>query len=348
MKITRATLRKMWPNAPAHVVSEVARVSEEVFAEFEIEDKLVVAMAMAHISHECGGGTIIRENMSYRAPRIMEIFGDGRDINGNWFNPQTKKRRHSAMISPAEAHVLAGKPRDLSERVYGVGNPTKAKEFNNTLPGDGFRFRGGGMLQLTGKNNYERIGTMVGVDLLHHPELLEDPAISFRVAIAEFVKLQCVKPSLSADINPTKACEITTLRINGGYNGLAEREVWFKKWKSVLDRQIENGDDEQEPTRPGPVPTPVPEPSPIPEPEEPRGGESDQPDKPSRSKTLWSVITGIISSMAMAVWNWISDNPQWFILIICVLVAALFIVVGRARLREIFEQLYSKYLNGRL
>jgi putative chitinase len=69
--------------------------------------------------------------MNYSAPRLLEIFG----VN-----------RHSAAVTAFEAEKLARKPEAIAERVYGLGNPRKARELGNTQPGDGFRFRGNGIL----------------------------------------------------------------------------------------------------------------------------------------------------------------------------------------------------------
>ena len=55
---------------------------------------------------------------------------------------------------------LLGNPEALAERVYGLGNPGKAKELGNTIAGDGYRYRGGGVLQTTGGANYRRMATL--------------------------------------------------------------------------------------------------------------------------------------------------------------------------------------------
>ncbi|MFL9829061.1 hypothetical protein ABTU92_30075, partial [Rhodoplanes sp. SY1] len=118
--ITKTMLVKLWPRAPQAKIVLIARIAKPVLAEHGIDDPLVVAHLMAQISHENGAGTIVREDMRYRAPRIMEIFGVG---------------RHSAKVNEAEAARLAGRPAELAERVYGLGNPKKARELGNTEPG---------------------------------------------------------------------------------------------------------------------------------------------------------------------------------------------------------------------
>ena len=212
--LTQDTLRRLWPRAPSSTVAAIARTAENVFASTGINTPLRQEHFLAQISHECGAGTIVRENMNYSARRLMEIFGVG---------------RHSAKITEAEAQRLAGHPELIAERVYGLGNPSKARELGNTQPGDGFRYRGNGMLQLTGRASHRRIGQMVGLDLEAHPELLEDAATSFRVAAQEFVALNCLSAADADDV------VLVTRRVNGGRNGLAERTVWLRRWKAVLD-----------------------------------------------------------------------------------------------------------------
>jgi putative chitinase len=215
-----AALSRLWPRAPRATVEAVAAIAEPAFARYGVETPLEIAHCMAQVSHECGAGRIVRENMNYRAERIVEIFGYDKD---------RKRWVHSARVTDAEAEQLAHHPEALAERVYGLGNPKKARELGNTEPGDGYRFRGNGMLQLTGRAAHRRIGKLIGVDLENDPEQLEDPAISFRVAVAEFVALRCLEPAAADDI------VVVTKRVNGGRNGLADRIVWLRKWKTALE-----------------------------------------------------------------------------------------------------------------
>lgn len=207
-------LNKLWPRAKASVRNAVIAIHEKEFRDHGMADPTTIAVFMGQISHECGGGTIIRENMYYKRLRIMEIFGVG---------------KHSAKVTEEEARTLEGQPQALAERVYGLGNPKKAKELGNTRAGDGYRFRGGGMLQLTGGYNYKTRGDKIGYNLYDNPDQLDNPTISFRVAVAEFVGLGCVPFAKQGDV--TKV----TLKVNGGKNGLADRQVWTRRWLAELE-----------------------------------------------------------------------------------------------------------------
>lgn len=99
---------------------------------------------------ETGGLTILWESGAYSADGILRVFGEG---------------RHSARVTPAEARKLAGNGPALFERVYGLGNPGKARELGNTQPGDGWRCRGLGLNQITGRWAHERYAAKVGCSL---------------------------------------------------------------------------------------------------------------------------------------------------------------------------------------
>ena len=118
-------------------------------------------------------------------------------------------------------------------------NPRKAKILGNTQAGDGERFKGRGYLQITGRDNYRRIGRMIGVDLENNPQFLEKPEVAARAAIAYWRSR--VQPKLDTDSSVRDA----TRRINPGMKGLKDRERHFKKYQTAqLDEiaRIPQGD----------------------------------------------------------------------------------------------------------
>src|SRR5262249_9734445 len=124
-----------------------------------------------NMMQETGGFALIWESMKYSAERLIDIFG------------------RAAAITPEEAQHLAFHEEAIAERVYGLGNPPKARKLGNIKPGDGWRYRGGGFLQTTGRENYRTLGQQIGIDLEGHPELLEDPLVSLRAACAQWHRL---------------------------------------------------------------------------------------------------------------------------------------------------------------
>ena len=181
----------------------------DLFARFEVTTPLRVAHFLAQLLHESGGGTVLFENLRYTTPaRLAQIFGLG---------------NHSAAIRADEIPQLLGRPEALAERVYGLRNPRKARELGNLDPGDGFRYRGGGLLQTTGRGNYRRMGQGCGVDLEVDPGLVAAPEHALKPALQEWADGNL---NLAADLNDI---ERITRRINGGFNGLADRRAWFAR-----------------------------------------------------------------------------------------------------------------------
>lgn len=96
------------------------------------------------------------------------------------------------------------------------------KDLGNLQPGDGARFKGRGLLQTTGRANYAALATATGLDCVNHPELLEDPANAVEAACRFWVS----RPGLNAAADAADV-KRTTLLINGGYNGLTDRQTFF-------------------------------------------------------------------------------------------------------------------------
>jgi len=101
-------------------------------------------------------------------------------------------------------------------------------DLGNTQPGDGFRFRGRGLIQITGRANYAACGEALGLDFLAHPELLEQPDGASRSA-AWFWS----RHGLNAYADDGDFVTLTR-RINGGTNGLADREARWQTAKTAL------------------------------------------------------------------------------------------------------------------
>ena len=103
---------------------------------------------------------------------------------------------------------------------------TLAARLGNTESGDGRRFKGRGPIQVTGRANYRRYGDLLGVDLIADPPRAADPTVAFRIAA-----LFWARNGLNelADQGTADAFRQITRRINGGFNGLAERQQFFAR-----------------------------------------------------------------------------------------------------------------------
>lgn len=138
----------------------------------------------------------LREDLWYSADRIGVVW------------PELADRAES----------LAGNPEALANAAYAnrYGNGDEAS-------GDGWCFRGRGLIQITFKDNYVRFGDIAKVDLLNGPDSAADPATAVKIALAYWEHTGC---NQLADKNDIRGI---TLRINGGLNGLAQREVMTGK-----------------------------------------------------------------------------------------------------------------------
>jgi putative chitinase len=103
-------------------------------------------------------------------------------------------------------------------------------DLGNTQRGDGRRYKGRGILQLTGRNNYRLYGQVLGVDLEGHPHRAAEPALSLVIA-CEYWKRRIINPDCDRD-----DLVAVTRKVNGGTNGLADRRILLGKAKIALAR----------------------------------------------------------------------------------------------------------------
>ena len=204
---TVTAITKLSPHARSNYLDAI-REGGPLFEAHGITTPQRMSHFMAQAMTETGGFTVVRENMNYSVPRMLEIFGVG---------------KHSARVKASEAPSLANNAEALAERVYGLGNPGKAEELGNTEPGDGFRYRGNGVLQTTGRGAHKKMGQAFGLDFENNPELVAAPEHALKPALKEWSDNNL---NNFADQNKIR---IITKRINGGFNGLEERKAFFAK-----------------------------------------------------------------------------------------------------------------------
>lgn len=102
------------------------------------------------------------------------------------------------------------------------------KDLGNIHKGDGVKFRGRGLIQLTGRSNYERASKALGVDFVSRPELIEQPDFATMVS--------CWWWNMKGlnEVADTGDFRKVTRIVNGGYNGFSDREFWYKKALEIL------------------------------------------------------------------------------------------------------------------
>jgi putative chitinase len=120
--------------------------------------------------------------------------------------------------------IASGEAYDMSV------NPRLAKTLGNTELGDGPRFKGRGVIQLTGRANYKAAGKALGLDLVKNPEKVAEPSLAFRVAGWYWSKHGLNEVADTGDFDRI------TRTINGGLNGKADRDALFVLCSKVLNR----------------------------------------------------------------------------------------------------------------
>lgn len=180
---------------------------DKVMREYGITAPLDQAMFIAQIGHESLDFTRVVENLNYSADRLLATFG-------KYFDAESAQEYGRTSEHPANQQAIA--------------NIVYANRMGNGYPGsnDGWNYRGRGLIQITGHDNYRDCGTGIGADLLTSPQLLENDKDAALSAAWFYVSKGCLK-------YPGDAEKITKI-INGGTNGIDDRRKRFEKAKSVL------------------------------------------------------------------------------------------------------------------
>jgi putative chitinase len=189
-----------------HVPDAVIAQIPDTAAKFNITNPLRLAHFLAQCGHESGGFRAVSENLNYSAKGLLGTFP-------KYFNATT-------------AAQYERKPEMIASRVYGgrMGNGDESTK-------EGFKFRGRGYIQLTGKSNYTNFTKFIGEDCIANPDLV---ATKYPLASAAFFfdsnKLWSICDLGSSDDVVTKV----TKRVNGGTIGLADRIKHFKEYYALL------------------------------------------------------------------------------------------------------------------
>lgn len=215
-----AIAKKLCPRAKPSYLEAIAK-GGALFTAHGITTPLRMAHFLAQCFHETGGLFYERESGAYSAAALTKTFGVG---------------KHSAGITAAEARALANNGPAIFERVYGFGNPAKAKELGNIQPGDGWRYRGGGIMQTTGRYNYRVIGQKVGVDFETNPELVVSPEHALKPALAEWTKGKLNRFADADNILAiSRAINLGNSSSKRKPNGLEDRQAWLRKIKPLVE-----------------------------------------------------------------------------------------------------------------
>lgn len=184
------------------------------------------AMFMAQMSHESNGFKRLTENLNYKPARLLAIFPSKFDS-----------------LEDAQA-VVGGGQSAIAERVYG-----NRQSLGNVHPGDGYRYRGRGIVQLTGRTNYRRAGQAIGVDLEADPDKAAILDVAVKAALWFWKDKDIGRHARQGNV------EKVTLLINGGKIGLADRKREYAEWQRRLSLPVVSPKSPTAPVlRTGPLP----------------------------------------------------------------------------------------------
>lgn len=176
-----------------------------------INTPLRLAHFFAQIDHESAGGKHLVENLNYSKDGLLKIFM--RDFD-------TNKDRKLSENEIKVAEMLARKPEQIANFVYARQNGN-----GNVNSGDGWRYRGRGYIQITGRENYSELSKDTGVDFVSNPDLLENEANAMVSACWFWNDKGLNKHADNDDI-----IKVTRI-INGGLNGIDHRKELLDSYK---------------------------------------------------------------------------------------------------------------------
>jgi len=190
-----------------HIPDAVIAMIPDTAAKFAINTPLRLAHFLAQCGHESGGFRATQENLNYSAKGLNGIF-----------------RKY--FPTEAAAAAYARNPQKIANKVYGnrMGN-------GNEASGEGYKFRGRGYIQLTGKENYTAFGKSIGEDMTANPDVVASKYALLSAAWF-FSKngLHKMADEGASDLVVTKI----TKRVNGGTIGLPDRIKHFKEYYHLL------------------------------------------------------------------------------------------------------------------
>jgi putative chitinase len=190
-----------------HIPDAVIAMIPDTAAKFGINTPLRLAHFLAQCGHESGGFRLTQENLNYSAKGLNGIF---------------KKY----FPTEASAAPYNRNPQKIANKVYSnrMGNGTEAS-------GDGYKFRGRGYIQLTGKDNYTAFGKSIGIDMTVNPDLV---ASQYALLSAAWFFTKNGLHKMADGGATDQVVTSITKRVNGGTIGLADRIKHFKEYYHLL------------------------------------------------------------------------------------------------------------------
>jgi putative chitinase len=194
-------------NLKGHIPDAVIAMIPDTAAKFGINTPLRLAHFLAQCGHESGGFRATQENLNYSAKGLNGIF-----------------RKY--FPTEASAAAYARQPAKIASKVYGgrMGNGPEST-------GEGYKFRGRGYIQLTGKENYTAFGKSIGEDIISNPDIV---ASKYALLSAAWFFSKNGLHRMADEGSSDQVVTKITKRVNGGTIGLPDRIKHFKEYYKLL------------------------------------------------------------------------------------------------------------------
>lgn len=200
MIINSVQLAQIAPKAQVHLFIDSLN---DCLKEFKIDTPKRVAAFIAQCAHESQGFTRLEENLNYSEEGLLETFPN--------------------RVNKDDAKLLARNPIAIANYMY--ANRYGNGDFSS---GDGWKYRGRGLIMLTFKNNYKACGTSLGLTLVETPDIVAQPKIACEVAGWYWWTHNCNALADRDDFG-----KITQI-INGGNTGLSDRLRYWERAKEIF------------------------------------------------------------------------------------------------------------------
>lgn len=205
-QISKDQLKAVMPQATEENIERFLPALNDELPKYGVDTPLRMAHFIAQIAHESGSFKYSSENLNYSAKALRSVFG-------------------KYFTSEEMAEEYQRQPEKIANIVYAnrMGN-------GDTESGEGWHYRGRGLIQLTGKDNYTACSSAIGEDLVESPDKIsDDPNISVAAACWYW---NSRKLNDAADQDDVKT---VTKKINGGTHGLEDRTAFLNRCKAIFE-----------------------------------------------------------------------------------------------------------------
>jgi putative chitinase len=190
-------------------------IAMDLFPKYNINTANRIAGFMAQCAHESGDFRVLEENLNYSSENLLRVFG-------RYFGPPPKRN----------ANEYARKPEMIANYVYMDEFRSPSSRLGNTQPGDGWKFRGGGIKQLTGRSNFAKFGASINMTADQAADYVRTKKGAFESACWFWRTNNLERFADRDDVDGMSRA------VNGGDNGLIDRRNRYSRAKTIIGGKV--------------------------------------------------------------------------------------------------------------